>query len=401
MYPCSSSITESFGTNVPESDVDYRGVFSISSDAYFCLNRPLEQVSDEKNDTTYYTVFRFLELACAGNPNILELLWSPDDCVLKTSDMWEQIKAIRKTFITKSVLDSFGGYAVTQIKKAKGQNKLINNPMPERKPTKVDFCWIVPMQAESFDLASGACEIRNAIHGTFPNHKIIGEVIEPPQMPFRPRKVSESDYRYALSFYECAAVEHCVNTYRLYYYGSGAKGIFRGDESADIVPSSIPIEDEYKRFKGLLIYHKDAYERELKLWKQYWDWRENRNEARWIDQENKKLDYDGKNMMHCLRLLYSGENILKNGEPLVRFEGERLQWLKDIRAGKLQYEEILAEAEKRLAALNAAKQTCALPVKVNLDTVSELSVKFHRALFPANLKFKKIPFEFTVGDGLH
>jgi hypothetical protein len=29
-------------------------------------------------------------------------------------------------------------------------------------------------------------------------------------------------------------------------------------------------------------------------------WCENRNESRWVDQENKKVDFDGKNMQHCL-----------------------------------------------------------------------------------------------------
>ena len=137
--------SHAYGTNTTESDTDFRGVFKISSDRYFRLNKPPEQVSDEKNDTTYYTVLRFLELATAGNPNILELLWIPEDCVLKTSEPWEQIKAIRNTFVTKSVLNSFGGYAVAQIKKAKGQNKLVNNPIPEEKPKKEDFCWVVPM----------------------------------------------------------------------------------------------------------------------------------------------------------------------------------------------------------------------------------------------------------------
>ena len=36
------------------------------------------------------------------------------------------------------------------------------------------------------------------------------------------------------------------------------------------------------------------------------------------------MDYDAKNMMHLVRLLLSGENIVKTGEPIVRFDGERL-----------------------------------------------------------------------------
>ena len=353
--------SHAYGTNTSESDTDYRGIFTIPSDQYFRLNKPPEQVSDEKNDTVYYTVLRFLELACAGNPNILELLWTPDDCVLKTSESWERIKAIRNTFITKSVLDAFGGYAVAQIKKARGQNKLINNPMPERKPTKEDFCWILPMKCWR-DMPD--------------NDYYCGSQLELHQdYPCRPEKLSEFGLHQEL--YDCVSLEHFSNVYRLYCRGKRAKGIFRGDDTADIVSEFIPIGDEYEKFAGLLFYNKDAYERELRQWKQYWSWKEKRNESRWRDQEGQENPVDFKNMGHCLRLLYSAENIFENGEPIVRFSGEKLQRLKDIRAGKIPYEEILSEAEERLAKIDATRELCALPSKADMDLVSELSVKLH------------------------
>jgi predicted nucleotidyltransferase len=361
-----------YGTNTAESDIDYRGVFAIPSASYFRLNKPPEQVSDEKQDTVYYTTYRFLELACAGNPNILELLWMPEDCVELSSRAWQSITDIRQTFITKSVLDAFGGYAVAQIKKAKGQNKLVNNPMSEKKPTKEDFCWVVSLYPLD-QLKGSDC----LYYGSDAKFGI--------DQPFRPVKVTELDdfKTWGYDFfkrYNVSAVAHVIDTYRLYYYGDDAKGVFRGDDTADIVPANIPIEDEYTKFAGILIYHKDAYERELKLWKQYWGWRQNRNEARWRDQEDdtKEMRFDRKNMMHCMRLLYSGENILENGEPIVRFSGEKLQRLKDIRAGIISYESILAEAEERLAKLDEGRKVCTLPTKPDFDLVNELSINLHK-----------------------
>ena len=367
-----------YGTNRDDSDIDRRGIFAIPPDSYFKLNKPPEQVSDPNNDTSYYTIHRFFQLAVQGNPNILEFFWVPEDCIEISTPEWERIKAIRQTFITKGVLDAFCGYAAAQIKKAKGQNKLINNPMSEKKPIKEDFVWLIPMHVYPYSPVGDTNPLLNAIHGTYSDYRIIGETIAPPQMPFRPIKLSGSTYAANFNqFHRVAAMEHCINMYR-YYYDTASKGVFRGDESADIVCESIPVEDEYKKFAGILIYHKDAYERELKLWHQYWGWKQNRNEARWKDQEGKENPVDFKNMSHCMRLLYSGENILVNGEPLVRFEGEKLQRLKDIRSGLISYEELVLEAEERLAKLDAARKTCSLPTNPDFELVNELSIQLHR-----------------------
>ena len=56
--------------------------------------------------------------------------------------------------------------------------------------------------------------------------------------------------------------------------------------------------------------------------------------------------------MHTFRLLLSGENILKHGAPIVRFEGEQLQMLLDIRSGKFRYEELIGMADARYAELH-------------------------------------------------
>ena len=59
-------------------------------------------------------------------------------------------------------------------------------------------------------------------------------------------------------------------------------------------------------------------------WKNYWTWIKERNPNRWIAQEKGEINYDTKNMQHCIRLLLSTKNILTKGEPIVRFEGDTL-----------------------------------------------------------------------------
>jgi hypothetical protein len=167
-----------------------------------------------------------------------------------------------------------------------------------------------------------------------------------------------------------SALEHVPNTFRMYYYGDKSKGVFRGNDM--LVCESIPLDDEQSKFCGLLIYNKHEYEKALIEHRKYLDWIEHRNEARWVDQEKGLLQYDQKNMMHCVRLLISGENILKNGEPIVRFEGEQLQLLKDIRKGLYKYEDIMAMVDSKMKTLEELYKTSSIPHSVDIDKIDAL-----------------------------
>jgi hypothetical protein len=201
-------------------------------------------------------------------------------------------------------------------------------------------------------------------------------------MPARPIKLTEITSTYGgstevvpfdLSKFNCARLEQTAHIYRLYYYGDEAKGVFRGDEN--LVPESIPLEDEVTKFYGLLIWNEDAYKRDVAEWKSYWEWKNNRNDARWVDQEKGLLDYDQKNMMHCMRLMLSGKNILTNGVPLVRFDGEQLQYLRDIRAGKFEYNFIMNAVEEKMKELEVLKDTTKLRYAVDNYAISEIYKK--------------------------
>ena len=76
--------------------------------------------------------------------------------------------------------------------------------------------------------------------------------------------------------------------------------------------------------------------------------------------------------MHCMRLLWSGEHILENGTPIVRFEGEQRQFLLDIRNGKFEYDEIMAVVEAKKERLDSLKGTSTIRNKVNINKIDEL-----------------------------
>ena len=103
-----------------------------------------EQINDDKNDTVFYEIKRFLDLVSTNNPTILELLNTPEDCILYKHPLIGEILQHRDKFITKKCSNSFAGYAIQQIKKAKGQDKKQNweKDKVTRKDV-LDFCYVI------------------------------------------------------------------------------------------------------------------------------------------------------------------------------------------------------------------------------------------------------------------
>ena len=77
-------------------------------------------------------------------------------------------------------------------------------------------------------------------------------------------------------------------------------------------------------------------------------------------------------MMHTFRLLYSGLNILRHGEPLVRFSGGTLAELLAIRQGKFSYADLIVKAQSLADELAAMRGHCALPESADRGKIGDL-----------------------------
>ncbi len=328
--------SHAYGTTTPESDEDSIGVYVLNQSAYLSLCPLPEQVSDMRHDHNFYSLKNYLKLAANANPNILDSLYLPEDCILKKTEYWSYLQAHKELFISQQACQTYCEYALSQIKKAKGCNKRVHNPQPLKMPTEEDFCHVILVSSKD-------------------------------GLPSRPLSLDNAQ----INLKEChvAAVEKSSELYRLYYYGAGAKGVFRG---GILTCENIPIEDETSRFVGLLIYNKNGFEQAKRAHRQYWDWIQTRNEKRWLSQESGEMDYDAKNLMHTFRLLYSGINIMETGEPIVRFSGEKLQKLMDIRHGIFTYDELLSEAERLLRRLDNLKVHSHLRERADINKVDRL-----------------------------
>ena len=221
---------------------------------------------------------------------------------------------------------------------------MVNQAQPEKQPTKEDHCWIID------DLGKEHIPC------------------EPCSFPARPKPLAKTGLD--LSQYHCAALERVEDVYRLYHYGQGAKGVFRGNGM--LVCEHIPEEDDRSRFAGLLVYNKRGFEKALKDWKRYWTWMKERNQSRWVGQDGVDFQFDRKNLMHCMRLLMSGISIVKTGKPIVRFCGDDQKYLMDIRSGQFSYEELVSRAENMIQEIDRLTEGCSLPSQPDIHKINEL-----------------------------
>lgn len=130
--------SHAYGTNVATSDVDIRGVCLNTKDEIL-LSQDFEQVTDNKTDTTIYSINKMIKLLTGCNPNVLELLGLKPEHYLYKSEIGELLIENRKLFLSKVVIQSFGGYATAQLRRldnksgrlgdAHIQNKHIANSM--------------------------------------------------------------------------------------------------------------------------------------------------------------------------------------------------------------------------------------------------------------------------------
>lgn len=127
-----------YGTNTPLSDVDYRGVFIPDERYFFGCMLSTEQFEDKKNDETYFEIRKFMRLALDNNPNIVELLFVPQDMWEVATYEWQLICNHKKLFLSKKAKHTFLGYAHSQFKRIKTHRNWLLYP-PLHEPTPEDY----------------------------------------------------------------------------------------------------------------------------------------------------------------------------------------------------------------------------------------------------------------------
>jgi len=238
---------------------------------------------------------------------------------------------------------TFGQYAYAQIKKARGLNKKILNPLDRKRKTILDFCRVVKGQ------------------GSAPVAEWLAE------------------QGYVQEGCGLVTIDHMRDMYALFHQSQADRkfsGIFSGHEADEVSLSSVP---EGLQPKAILYFNKDGYSVYCKEYRQYWEWVEQRNEERYENTVSHGKNYDAKNMMHVFRLLNMAEEIARYKKVNVR-RSER-DWLLKVRAGEFSYEDLLKQAGERIQLIDDLFKKSDLPEQPDSGTAERTVVEIRESIY--------------------
>jgi uncharacterized protein len=129
-----------YGTATPDSDIDYRGICLEPIEVMLNPFTSFEQkdAGFEEEDRAIYSLGKFLKLCAESNPNIVELLFIPENKTLVKTKEWDAILANKNLFLSKKAKFRFLGYGYAQLNLIKRHRQWFLNP-PKSKPQRSDF----------------------------------------------------------------------------------------------------------------------------------------------------------------------------------------------------------------------------------------------------------------------
>ena len=130
----------SYGTNVPGSDIDTRGIFVAPEEVYHGFVNNIEQFEKHTDeiDRCIYELRKFMKLASQCNPNVLELLFVREEDVLNIDWRGQMLRNNREWFLSKKCKHTYSGYAYQQLQRIKRHKKWLLDP-PKGRPTREEF----------------------------------------------------------------------------------------------------------------------------------------------------------------------------------------------------------------------------------------------------------------------
>ena len=349
--------SQSYNLHTPESDVDIKGVF-VQDISDILSNRYVPQVDVDK-DTVYYELRRFLELVSTGNPNVLELLFTPEKCILKTSKKWNLIKELRKEFITKRCYNTFSGYAKTQLKKASGLNKKYNWEKDRvRRRDVLDFCKVIDREIGETFLVKDWLE-NNDYNQSHVGLSHITGFRDCYRMYLDDIKATSDNPRFKGEISE----------------NRGYRGI--ADENTNEPRKSVI--EKYRRndWKCILYFNRESYSTHCKEYREYSKWLKNRNENRVATNKKNGQQIDGKNILHLVRLIMTGMEIPIENIVNVDRTKDR-EYLLSIKRGKVDLKDIIKEWGQKAEDMKGLYDKSMLKDEVDKEFVSNLELKIRK-----------------------
>lgn len=330
--------SRAYGLDTPESDTDIKGVYILPKHLYYGVNY-IPQISNSTNDIVYYELGRFIELLQVNNPNILELLYTPESSVLYKHPVLERLSP--HLVLSKLCEKTFGNFALSQIKKARGLNKKIGNPIAKERKDLLDFCYV--------NYKQGSLGLKDFLKLKKWSSESCGLI-----------KIPNMDQMFGL------------------YYNPNANfnGILRTNESNEVVLSKVSKDADQA---AILYVNKLGYSKYYKTYAAYWNWVENRNETRYQSTLNHGKAYDAKNMMHTIRLLTMAIEIAKEGRIVVKRQDR--DFLLHIKGGGLEFDALITLVDELKTSMQIEYRKSSLQGQPDTEALNNLVFEMRETLY--------------------
>jgi len=327
--------SQAYGLATELSDVDAKGICipprEVENDLFLrfdqaendpSIEEMLSHLKNPKNpkfESTVFSLRKFMVLAAAVNPNIIELLWTDPESVYVCVKPMQKLLDNRDLFLSSKAKFTFAGYAHGQLARIDRHRKWIVRG--ELTPPKRENFGLPPIKDKGFEEVFGF--IKSEVERWNLNQ------FELDEMDRNDLKETIWELVYQISD-KSVSWDDWPDAY--------ASGVI------NLMAEKFSLKDEVVH----LIQAERAFRKEEVTYKSWLKWKAERNPAR--RELELRSGYDTKHASHLVRLLRMGYEIITTGKVVVkRPDAEELLAIKN---GDWSYEKVMEYSKSMQVKLN-------------------------------------------------
>lgn len=329
--------SHAYGTNVPESDEDYKGVAIPPAAYHFGYLQRFEQAEfgrGSNKEGVIYDIKKFFKLAADANPNILEVLWADPADYLHVSKAGQKIIDHRDMFLSRRVAYTFVGYARSQLKRIKTHRRWLLEP-PLHEPTRAEFDLPERPLISRVNTDAALSQVRGVMD----------------RLEMDLGFISPADRKAVLSMWSEILAQLDLTK----------------DERWKQCARYLGFEDNFM----LAVEREKNYRQARNNWSQYQEWKVRRNPTRAALEA--VYGFDCKHGAHLVRLMRMGKEILETGQVIVK-RPDAAELLA-IRNGAWLYDELVDWAGQIEDEINELAKISVLPKQPDRNALDVLCVE--------------------------
>lgn len=327
--------SHAYGTSLPTSDEDFRGVAIPPPEYYLGVQNNFEQAEIKDPDLVVFELRKFVRLAAQCNPNVIEILFVDWDDVIQVTPLGKMLLDSRGLFITKRVRHTFAGYAASQLGRIRRHRRWLENP-PKAPPSRADYGLPERTLIPADQLAAARAAVQKKVDSW--SEDFLDEL--------------EPGARIALTGRIADHLAELGVSTRQELWPAAARAIGLHDNLIEVMTGE------------------RRYETVRKEWESFQTWQRERNPAR--AELEAKYGFDSKHAMHLVRLLRMCREILTTKEVHVR-RPDAAELL-EIRNGAWTYEQLIEWAEREDLELEKVSEQSTLPKGPDMHAIDRLCI---------------------------